>query len=89
MFALTYAIGVTALIKRQSLASLEGLLLHLVILGQIAPFLSYSVYRYFPVHIIAIHLSIVLVGMVLLSGMQRPHNVAGDDHQRKTQTLLK
>lgn len=68
LFALAYIMGIAVLAKRQSIPIPEGLLLQLLVLGQIAPFLSYSVYRYFPVHIIAIHLSVVLIGMMLLSG---------------------
>lgn len=43
-----------------------GLLL-LVVVGQAIPFLNYTVFRYFPVHIVAIQLSLVLVGMVLVA----------------------
>lgn len=72
LFFLTWATGMLRLVRRETLTLREGLLLNLLIVGQIAPFLNYSVYRYFPVHIISIHLSVVLVGVLLLVEPKAP-----------------
>jgi hypothetical protein len=88
VFALTYVMGIAALIRKRSLSNFEGLSLQLLILGQIAPFLSYSVFRYFPVHIIAIHLSVALVGMVLLSGTPHPQDTKRDSRSERPRTLV-
>jgi len=39
--------------------------LHLVVLAQLVPFLKYSVFRYFPVHLMAIYLSMWVASMVI------------------------
>lgn len=88
LFAFTYAMGIVKFFGMQSVRIREGLMLQLVVLGQIAPFLSYSVYRYFPVHIIAIHLSIVLVGMLLLSGSGNPHRAGIEEDLQEFRTLV-
>lgn len=67
LFGLVFLVGVILEI-RSRLANWKttGLLL-LVVVGQTIPFLNYTVFRYFPVHVVAIQLSLVLVGMVLVA----------------------
>ena len=67
LFGLVFLVGVFLEIRNR-LANWKatGLLL-LVVVGQAIPFLNYTVFRYFPVHVVAIQLSLVLVGMVLVA----------------------
>lgn len=67
LFGLVFLVGVF-LEFRNRFANWKatGLLL-LVVVGQAIPFLNYTVFRYFPVHVVAIQLSLVLVGMVLVA----------------------
>jgi len=74
LFGLVFTVGLFLEIRnRLSNGKFAGLLL-LVIVGQVVPFLNYTVFRYFPVHIVAIQLSLALVGMVLVAESRKPES---------------
>lgn len=65
-------------------------LMHLLVLAQLVPFLKYSFFRYFPIHLIAIYLAMWMVSLAvltrseLLGGSQTPPFDPSDGERAST-----
>jgi hypothetical protein len=83
-FGFTGLLALTTAIKQKTIEWQTFLMLLAVIIGQVVPFAKYSLYRYFPIHNVAIYLTAVLVFVVMVclsesSLREKPSRVIKND----------
>ena len=79
LFAIVFVLA--AIVKRReqrSNALIETGLAALVVVGQIAPYLKYGIFRYYPIMLDSIYLSLVAMGVFLLRSPNRLRSDSGE-----------
>lgn len=77
VFSVLFVVGLVWSMIGRDRPRWSPLLLAAAVVGQLLPFFNYSVFRYFPVHVVAIQLTAVLAGLVLLTDPGRRESVSG------------
>lgn len=73
LFAVVFVLASIARIhSHRDGAHLEFALALLIIIGQVVPYLKYTIFRYYPIMLDSIYLSMVAMGLILLRSLREP-----------------